>query len=79
MKTVEEIVAIKRKHQQSLLLRPGVTGVDVGFKYIGGKRTEIVAIRVMVRVKGEFVEAGRVPQEIDGIPTDVIQREFFAR
>ena len=77
MKTLVEILAAKETVVADLLKRPGVTGVDVGYKYVGGKRTDEIAIRVHVAHKRDNVpEAQRVPAEIDGVQTDVIQRTF---
>jgi len=67
------LVSAKRSAEAELLRRPGVTGVDVGYKYVAGRRTNIFAIRVFVRRKGSFAESDRIPTEIAGYPTDVIQ------
>jgi len=56
--------------------RPNVTGIDIGYKYDGGVRTEQVAVRVHVREKIPLaaLEAAEVfPKEIDGVPIDVIE------
>jgi hypothetical protein len=70
------ILAAKESIEDELLQRPGVTGVDVGYKYVGGQRTEEIAIRVLVRSKKNVPRAQQVPETIDGIPTDVIERTF---
>ena len=66
------ILAAKESMEDKLLRRPGVTGVDVGYKYVGGERTEQIAIRVLVANKRNVPAAQAVPETIDGIPTDVI-------
>jgi hypothetical protein len=77
-KTLHEIIAAKEGAEASLLNRPGVTAVDVGYKYVGGVRTEEVAIRVMVGKKRSSVDAkDKVPDMIDGVRTDVIERTYF--
>jgi len=77
-KPVLEVVALKESLEEQLLKRPGVTAVDVGFKYVGGKRTDEVAIRVMVaQKKGDVPAAERVPDHFDGVKTDVIERRYF--
>jgi len=56
--------------------RPNVTGIDIGYKYDGGVRSEQVAVRVHVREKIPLaaLEAAEVfPKEIDGVPLDVIE------
>ena len=55
------IIAKKEGAEERLLAMPGVTGVDVGHKIVGGERTEEIAIRVMVEKKKDLPEAERVP------------------
>lgn len=77
MPSVDELIAIKRQVEQDYLERPGVTGIDVGYKEVGGVRTDQVSIRVHVRQKTTSVpEADRVPAEIDGVVTDVLERAY---
>ncbi len=77
MKTLEEIVEIKQSVEKKLLGQKGVTGVDVGFKYVKGKRTPEIAIRVHVAKKLKTIPKGEaIPSEIEGISTDVIQGVF---
>jgi hypothetical protein len=74
MKNIEEIRKIKKRAEKELLKLPGVVGVDVGYKYIGGKKTDALAIRVLVKNKKDITGENAVPKEIKGIPTDVIER-----
>lgn len=77
MKAVSEIVRIKEGVEAELLKRPGVTGVEVGYKYVGGKRTDEIAIRVLVEEKKKDVpKAQKVPDAFEGVATDVIQRKY---
>jgi hypothetical protein len=39
MQDVSKIVQVKEAAEADLLKRPGVTAVDVGYKYVGGKKT----------------------------------------
>ena len=49
--------------EEELLGRPGVTGVDVGYKDVGGEPTDEIAIRVMVEKKKKSVpEKEKVPE-----------------
>ena len=64
----------KRKAESELLRRPGVIGVGVGWKYVGGKRTNQLAIRVYVRNKRDVPPPERIPAQFDGLVTDVVQR-----
>jgi hypothetical protein len=77
MKTVAQIVQVKESVEDKLLKQPGVTGVDVGYKYVDGKRTDQIAIRVLVAKKKKTVPKGQeVPKTIDGVKTDVIERKY---
>jgi hypothetical protein len=48
---VEAAIAEKATAEQDLLKLPGVNAVDVGYKYVNGKRTDEIAIRVHVSKK----------------------------
>jgi hypothetical protein len=72
----EEVRRIKREVEADLLTRPGVVGVDVGYKHTGGRKTDVLAIRVYVAEKKEVVCGETIPAEIQGVPTDVIERRF---
>ena len=59
--------------------RPDVTGVDIGYKYDGGERTDEITVRIHVHEKIPFslLQAAEVlPGEIDGVPIDVIQGNY---
>ncbi len=75
-KSLDEITRVKTEVEAELLKLPGVTGVDVGYKYVGGKKTDVLAIRVYVKQKRDVPEKYAIPKKIRGIPTDVIEREF---
>ncbi len=72
----EEILRIKNEVEDELLARPGVTAVDIGQKYVNGIKTDIVAIRIYVLEKKDMPEAEVLPTAIQGVPTDVIERQF---
>jgi hypothetical protein len=77
-KSLNEIIAAKEGAESNLFQRSGVTAVDVGYKYVGGVRTDEIAIRVMVAKKSSKVSAkDKVPDTIDGVKTDVIERTYF--
>lgn len=70
---------IKAAAEKDLLNIEGVTGVGVGEKITAGKRTGIPSIRIYVKKKkpkARLSKGEMIPAEIDGIPTDVIEREF---
>lgn len=76
-----EISAAQRSAYYSALARfgtrPEVTGVDIGFRWQGGERTDEVCVRLHVREK--FHEADAVapaqllPPSIDDVRVDVLQ------
>jgi hypothetical protein len=72
-------VEVKRAAAGRLRAYPNVTGVGVGFKEVGGVRTDRVAIRVYVEQKlprGRLADDEVLPEEIEGIPLDVIEAKF---
>jgi hypothetical protein len=74
-----ELRGAKERAETDLLALPGVTGVEIGYKEVGGEPTDRLAIRVLVAEKkprGKVPAKQRVPEEIDGHPTDVIERRF---
>lgn len=77
MNDEDDIIATKEAAKGAWLGRPGVTGMDIGFKYVGGKRTGEVAIRLFVRKKlADVPSAERFPGLLGKHKTDVIEREF---
>mgnify|MGYP001826054280 CR=1 FL=1 len=76
MKNIDEIRHIKAEVEAELLKLPGVTAVDVGRKIVDGKKTDVLAIRVYVKEKRDVPEEEVVPKQIQGVPTDVIERHF---
>ncbi|NSL86792.1 hypothetical protein ECE50_008120 [Chitinophaga sp. Mgbs1] len=78
MKKLNEILQVKQQAEATFLHQPGVTAVDVGYKYKDGKRTDEIAIRVHVAKKKTDVPAKeKVPKTIEGIPTDVIEGIYY--
>lgn len=77
MAGLEDAIAIKNRVEQHYLGLPGVTGIDVGYKVVGGVQTDEVSIRVHVEQKRATVPEGQaVPGEIDGVVTDVLERRY---
>lgn len=77
MKPLHIIRATKQKKEDELLAINGVTGVDVGKKIVKGKKTAEDAIRVYVKKKRKNVpDNEKIPEEIDGVKTDVIEATF---
>lgn len=70
------MLVIKERVEDRLLEQPGVTGVGLTRKRVQGQFTDTLAIIVYVEKKrplDEVPPAERIPAEIDGIPTDVIE------
>ena len=63
--TLAQIVEVKQSVGEELLKQPGVTGVDVGYKYVDGKRTDQIAVRVFVEKKKKTVPKGQECTEND--------------
>ena len=79
MKPLSAIRAVKLKNENTFLNLPGITGVDIGRKISKGKMTDETAIRIYVTKKlanRDLPEAERIPKEIDGVKTDVIERRY---
>jgi hypothetical protein len=77
MSTIEELVAIKRQVEQRYIDQSGVTGIDVGYKEVGGELTDQIAVRVHVARKTDDIPPDqRVPEEIHGAVTDVVERVY---
>lgn len=83
--TVEEATAAMESVRGEWLRRPGVTAVDVGYKYVGGVMTDTIAVRVHVERKlpAEALPAWEVFNDTDapdstvaGVPVDVIQATY---
>jgi hypothetical protein len=76
MKNLNEIIAQKEAAVDSLMKMNGVNGVDVGYKYTNGKRTDEITIRVLVQKKKKNIsDAEKIPEQIGGVNTDVIEME----
>jgi hypothetical protein len=75
----DEIRRVKERIEGDLLKLPGVTGVDIGYKQKSGKNTDQLSIRVFVTKKkkeSEIPPDQLIPRDIQGVPTDVIERTF---
>jgi hypothetical protein len=61
------------------LARPGVTAVDLGFKWTDGQMTDQLSIRVHVALKKDMDELSAdelFPEEVDGIDVDVLEATY---
>ena len=51
MALINEVKQTKTLHQSSLLIKPNVVGVGVGFKESQGKTTDEICVKVLVEKK----------------------------
>ena len=75
--SLDDIRVIKEEVEPKLLRLPGVTVVDIGYKYVNGKKTDALAIRIYVKKKRDVSEKDAIPKVIKGVPTDVLERGPF--
>lgn len=71
---IEKAQAVRALHQEELMAKANVVGVGVGLRHTGQKRTETVALIVMVSKKlprALLDPKDVIPSEIDGVPVDV--------
>ena len=76
MKTMDEALQVKAGIEADLIKQPGVTGLDVGYHVVDGKRTEEPAIRVYVANKQEALKTLKIPTEVQGVAVEIIERKF---
>ncbi|MGB9119663.1 MAG: hypothetical protein WCE73_03495 [Candidatus Angelobacter sp.] len=72
----EELWRIKKTAQDKLFRIPGVRAVAIGHKFSGGKNTGVISIVIKVEKKrplSEVPASERIPAEIEGIPTDILE------
>jgi hypothetical protein len=76
MPQFNEIQQARAQHESALMRKPNVVGVGVSYKSVAGERSGELCMAVLVQQKlpkaGLSAEA-LVPQELDGVHTDVIQ------
>ncbi|PKQ89390.1 hypothetical protein CXK86_20290 [Paenibacillus sp. BGI2013] len=71
---LNEIVQIKREIEKEWSKKLNVNNIDIGLKYVGGKLTDRIAIRVYVDKKENVSPKDEIPSSVSGIPTDVIEK-----
>ena len=73
-KGIEEIRAVKDRHEAGLLKKKNVVGLGIGYKEVEGQETGLLSLVVMVRKKespSQLDATDLVPAEIEGVPVDV--------
>ena len=76
LETSERIADVLSRFEERLLKYPNVVGVELGFKEIGGRRTEDRAIVVQVsrKLPGSALSAeDRLPSQIEEVLIDVVE------
>ncbi len=73
---IERVRRIKAAAEDDLLSRPGVTAVDVGYKFVNGRKTDEIVIRIHVAEKKDVPADQQLPSQIQGVKTDIIQNRF---
>ncbi|MEW5960636.1 MAG: hypothetical protein AB1801_23175 [Chloroflexota bacterium] len=71
---IEHILQVKRRYESDLMSRANVVGVGVGFKSIGGRETDTLAVVVNVTRKAPLAELAPqdvIPPGLEDVPTDV--------
>ena len=74
-----QLVNLQHRHVDWLLNHPDVTAVDVDYKTVGGEQTDQLSLVIWVKKKlpeEEVPEERRLPREIEGFQTDVIEGEI---
>jgi hypothetical protein len=72
----DRLEKLLRKHRKKLLALPNVRAVDIGLEFTDGEPTGRLALRVHVTNKVPKANLKRTqwaPEELDGVPVDVIQ------
>jgi len=76
MALISEARQAKTLHQSTLLTKPNVVGVGVGFKETRGEKTDEICVKVLVEKKlsvDALDKDALIPKVMDDIQTDVIQ------
>jgi len=74
LSSAQRASAVKRAHQAELLSKANVVGVGVGYRTIDGRRTDDIALVVMVSQKmprAQLAPEDILPREIEGVRVDV--------
>lgn len=73
-KDISVFLEAKRNFRDSLISLPNVNGVGVGYKVSNGVATgELSVVCLVTKKTSNLPPGGRIPAQVDGIVTDVIQ------
>lgn len=76
MATFEDVRRIKERYEAELLRKPGVVGCAIGYKQVGGQKTDelsIICYVVKKKPKRALRKEEIIPKELEGVPTDVVE------
>ncbi|HYI14577.1 MAG TPA: hypothetical protein VEX37_04260 [Thermomicrobiales bacterium] len=76
MASEKRVRAVKAAAEQDLMRRPGVNAVGIGRKITNGQPTDELVIVVWVDDKRDVPADQKIPDEIDGVKTDVVERKI---
>ena len=74
MKTRVDIRNENHFQDETLLKRPGVTGVDVGYNMNKGKKIDELCVIVYVKKKSDVNEKETIQRQVKDMTTDVIEK-----
>jgi hypothetical protein len=80
LEAVGHVAAAQERHEPRLLAMENVVGLAPSLKMTGGKLTEVASLTVFVEKKkavSQVRKDDRVPAEVDGVPTDVVESGRF--
>ncbi len=72
----DEVKRAKEIHKKSIMKKPNVVGVGVGYKISHGRKTDELAVVALVREKlppAGLPSEALIPSSVDHIPTDVVE------
>lgn len=77
---VSRAISVKQQNLQHLIQRKNVVGVGIGYKESQGVITDELAVTINVVEKlpvAQLTESDRVPRDLDGVRTDVVETGRF--
>ena len=72
----QQVRRVKELNKETILEKPNVVGVGIGYKVVGGQKTDQLCVVVLVRQKlppAGLAPEALIPRQIDGVATDVVQ------
>jgi hypothetical protein len=76
MSLFNQLLEVQRRFQRELMAKAGVIGVGIGYRDVKGERTNEVTLVALVEQKvpiDSIPPQDRVPEDINGLRTDVIE------